>query len=34
MEHMDWKHSLREAAGRHSSRRGAFSAGLDRKSVV
>ena len=34
MEHMDWKHSLREAAGRHSSRRGAFSAGLTALAVV
>ena len=34
MERIDWKHSLRDAAGRHSSRRGAFSAGLTALAVV
>ena len=34
MERIDWKRSLREAAGRHASRRGAFSAGLTALAVV
>ena len=34
MERIDWKHSLRDAAGRHSSRRGTFSAGLTALAVV
>ena len=34
MKHHNWKHSLREAAGRHSSRRGAFSAGLTALAVA
>ena len=34
MKHHNWKHSLREAAGRHASRRGAFSAGLTALAVA
>ena len=34
MERIDWKRSLREAAGRHASRRGAFSAGLTALAVA
>ena len=34
MEHRDWKNSLQETAGRHASRRGAFSAGLTALAVA
>ena len=34
MKHQSWKLSLREAAGRHSSRKGAFSAGLTALAVA
>ena len=34
MEEKTWKDRLREAAGRHSSRRGAFSAGLTALAVA
>lgn len=34
MKHHNWKHSLREVAGRHASRRGAFSAGLTALAVA
>ena len=34
MEHRDWKNSLQETAGRHVSRRGAFSAGLTALAVA